>query len=157
MTSETTVLHEEGLPDPGELIGPYPHLNYLLVLVGLLIADIATTVWFTSLGLPELNPYIAPIAGSFWAQVAYKCPFALLLIAGTAGLAAACDRLLPGAGKYPWLAVVGIYAIPVAWNLAAIQPAAVPAGAVIVAAVALAMLSAKLPLVFGLDAPLRRR
>jgi hypothetical protein len=30
------------------------------------------------------------------------------------------DRLRPGAGKYPWMAVVGMYAVPVAWNLVAI-------------------------------------
>jgi hypothetical protein len=94
-----------------------PHLAYLLVLLALLAADIATTVWFTSLGLPELNPHLAPIAGSVAAQVAYKCPFALLLVGCVALLAAACDRLRSGAGKYPWLAVVGIYAIPVGWNL----------------------------------------
>lgn len=28
--------------------------------------------------------------------------------------------LVSGAGKYPWLAVAGIYAIPVAWNLVVI-------------------------------------
>ena len=97
-----------------------PHLAYLLVLLALLAADIATTVWFTRLGLPELNPLLAPIAGSVAAQVAYKAPFALLLIAGTALLAASCDRLQPGAGRYPWLAVAGIYAVPVAWNLVVI-------------------------------------
>lgn len=97
-----------------------PHLAYLLVLLALLAADIATTVWFTRLGLPETNPFLAPIAGSVAAQVAYKAPFALLLAGGTALLAAGCDRLRPGAGKYPWLAVVGIYAIPVAWNLVVI-------------------------------------
>lgn len=97
-----------------------PHLAYLLVLLALLAADIATTVWFTGLGLPELNPMLAPIAGSVAAQVAYKAPFALLLVAGTAFLAAACDRLRPGAGKYPWLAVAAIYAIPAAWNLVVI-------------------------------------
>jgi hypothetical protein len=97
-----------------------PHLTYLLVLLALLAADIATTVWFTGLGLPELNPMLAPIAGSVAAQVAYKAPFALLLVAGTAFLAAACDRLRPGAGKYPWLAVAAIYAVPVGWNLVVI-------------------------------------
>jgi len=104
----------------GEPLNSPPHLNYLLVLVGLLIADIATTVWFTSLGMPELNPYIAPIAGSVAAQITYKAPFALLLVAGTATLAASCDRLLPGAGRWPWLAVAGIYAVPVGWNLVTI-------------------------------------
>jgi hypothetical protein len=104
----------------GEPLNSSPHLNYLLVLVGLLIADIATTVWFTPLSLPELNPYIAPIAGSFWAQVAYKAPFGLLLVAGTAALAAACDRLRPGAGRWPWVAVIGVYAVPVVHNLVAI-------------------------------------
>jgi hypothetical protein len=97
-----------------------PHLAYLLVLLALLAADIATTVWFSRLGLLELNPLLAPIAGSFAAQVAYKAPFALALVGGTALLAAACDRLISGAGRYPWLAVVGIYAVPVAWNLAVI-------------------------------------
>lgn len=97
-----------------------PHLAYLLVLLALLAADILTTVWFTRLGLPELNPFLAPIAGDVAAQVAYKAPFALLLIAGTALLAASCDRLRPGAGRYPWLAVAGIYAVPVAWNLVVI-------------------------------------
>lgn len=28
--------------------------------------------------------------------------------------------LISGAGQYPWLAVAGIYAIPVAWNLVVI-------------------------------------
>lgn len=97
-----------------------PHLAYLLVLLALLAADILLTVWFTFLGLPELNPYIAPIAGSFWAQVAYKAPFGLLLVAGTAALAAACDRLRPGAGRWPWVAVIGVYAVPVVHNLVAI-------------------------------------
>jgi len=97
-----------------------PHLAYLLVLLALLAADIATTVWFTGLGLPDLNPHIAPIAGSVAAQVAYKAPFALLLVGSTALLATACDRLRSGAGKYPWLAVAGIYAVPVAWNLVVI-------------------------------------
>ena len=104
-----------------------PHLAYLLVLLALLAADIATTVWFTRLGLPETNPFLAPIAGSVAAQVAYKAPFAVALVGGTALLAAACDSLISAAGKYPWLAVVGIYAIPVAWNLATIQPGVVPA------------------------------
>jgi hypothetical protein len=45
--------------------------------------------------------------------------------------------LVSGAGKYPWLAVAGIYAIPVAWNLVAIQPAAAPAVAGAVATVAI--------------------
>lgn len=53
-----------------------------------LAGDVATTVWFTHLGLPEANPLLAPIAGDVAAQVAYKAPFALLLIAGTALLAA---------------------------------------------------------------------
>jgi len=72
-----------------------PHLAYLLVLLALLAADIATTVWFTRLGLPETNPFLAPIAGSVAAQIAYKAPFALLLAGGTALLATACDRLRP--------------------------------------------------------------
>ena len=63
---------------------------------------------------------LAPIAGDVAAQLVYKAPFALLLIAGTALLAASCDRLRPRAGRYPWLAVAGIYAVPVAWNLVVI-------------------------------------
>ena len=94
-----------------------PHLAYLLVLLALLAADVLTTVWFTHLGLPELNPLLAPIAGDGAAQVAYKAPFALALCGGTALLAAACDRLISGAGRYPWLAVAALYAVPVAWNL----------------------------------------
>ena len=90
-----------------------PHLAYLLVLLALLAADILLTVWFTHLGLPELNPALAPIAGDVVAQMIYKAPFALALVGGTALLAASCDRLRPGAGRYPWLAVAGIYA-PVA-------------------------------------------
>lgn len=97
-----------------------PHLAYLGLLLALLAGDVATTVWFTHLGLPEANPLLAPIAGDVAAQVAYKAPFAPLLIAGTALLAASCDRLRPGAGRYPWLAVAGIYAVPVARNLVVI-------------------------------------
>ncbi len=136
MTSGTAVLHHEA---PPALPSPLQYPHHLLALLALLAADVLTTVWFTSLGLPELNPHIAPIAGSVAAQVAYKAPFALLLVAGTATLAASCDRLRPGAGRWPWAVVVGMYAIPVAWNLAAIQPVPAGAGAVaIVAVVAIA-------------------
>lgn len=84
-----------------------PHLAYLLVLLALLAADIATTVWFTRLGLPELNPLLAPIAGSVAAQVAYKAPFALALASGTAILAAACDRLRPAPVRRREIPVAG--------------------------------------------------
>jgi len=47
-------------------------------------------------------------------------PVSLGLVGGTALLAAACDRLISGAGRYPWLAVAGIYAVPVGWNLVVI-------------------------------------
>ena len=117
MTSGTAVLHHEA---PPALPSPLQYPHHLLALLTLLIADILLTVWIMSLGMPEMNPHIAPIAGSVAAQIAYKAPFALLLIAGTALLAASCDRLRPGAGRYPWLAVAGIYAVPVAWNLVVI-------------------------------------
>jgi hypothetical protein len=117
VTSGTAVLHHEA---PPALPSPLQYPHHLLALLALLAADILLTVWITSLGMPEMNPHIAPIAGSVAAQVAYKAPFALLLLAGTALLAAACDRLVSGAGRYPWLAVAGIYAIPVAWNLVVI-------------------------------------
>ena len=55
-----------------------------------------------------------------------------------ATLAASCDRLRPGAGSWPWVAVVGMYAIPVAWNLVAIQPAATLAVVVCVVGVVIA-------------------
>lgn len=97
-----------------------PRLTYPLVLIALLAADVLLTVHAVRLGLPELNPLLAPIAESVAAQVAYKAPFAVALLAGTALLAAACDRLVSGAGRYPWLAVAGIYAIPVGWNLVVI-------------------------------------
>jgi hypothetical protein len=35
--------------------------------------------------------------------------------------------LVSGAGKYPWLAVAGIYAVPVAWNLDVIAGHTAPA------------------------------
>lgn len=53
---------------PAALLAPsYP--GHLLLLLALLAADILLTVRVTSLGLTELNPHLAPIAGSIAAQI----------------------------------------------------------------------------------------
>lgn len=44
--------------------------------------------------------------------------------------------LVSGAGRYPWLAVAGIYAIPVAWNCIIILPGVVPVGCIALSVVA---------------------
>ncbi len=59
---------------------PWSIFLCVLLLAGLLAGDIATTVWSTSLGLVELNPMIAPIAGDALAQVRYKVPFIAALL-----------------------------------------------------------------------------
>jgi len=112
-----------------------PHHLYIVVLVALLAVDILLTVWLTQLGPTsfaptlktiELNPHLAPIAGSVTAQILYKAPYALLMIAGATLIAAAADRLLwrdqrytwlVGAGKLPWLAMICVYALPVAQGI----------------------------------------
>jgi hypothetical protein len=90
---------------------------YLWLLAGLFAADILSTVWFTRLGMLETNPHLIPIAGSLIFQLVYKAPFFAALALGTLLTAASCDLLRPGAGKYPWLAILGIYSIPPAHNL----------------------------------------
>ncbi len=79
-----------------------------LLLTGLLAADILTTVWFWSLGMSELNPAIAPIAGDPLAQVQYKLPFVAALFVGV---------LRPGSGWGPWAVVLLMFAVPPIWNL----------------------------------------
>lgn len=91
--------------------------HYILLLAGLFAADILTTVWFTRLGMLEANPHLIPIAGSLLFQLIYKAPFLVALLLGTLLTAASCDLLRPGAGKYPWLAILAIYSIPPAHNL----------------------------------------
>jgi len=92
-------------------------LKYLLLLVGFFAADILTTVWFVRLGMMEANPLITPLAGSVLMQILFKAPFALALITGTLLCSASCDLLWPGAGKYPWLAVLAMFAVPPVYNL----------------------------------------
>jgi hypothetical protein len=90
----------------------------VLLLAGLLAGDIATTVWSTSLGLVELNPMIAPIAGDALAQVRYKVPFIAALLVGVLALSRGCERLRPGSGWGPWAVVLLMFAVPPIWNLA---------------------------------------
>jgi len=88
-----------------------------LLLVGLLAGDVVTTVWFSSLGLPEANPLIAPIAGDALAQVRYKMPFVAVLVVGVLALSHGCERVRPGSWWGPWAAVLVMYAVPPIWNL----------------------------------------
>ncbi|MDD5076255.1 MAG: hypothetical protein PHS18_04125 [Sphaerochaetaceae bacterium] len=88
-----------------------------LLLAGLLAGDILTTVWFSSLGLAEANPLIAPIAGDALAQVLYKMPFVAVLLAGVVALSHGCERVRPGSGWGPWAVVLVMFAVPPIWNL----------------------------------------
>ena len=76
-------------------MSPRTLLFCFLLLAGLLAADILTTVWFWSLGMLELNPAIAPIAGDPLAQVQYKIPFVAALLVGVLVLSRGCERLRP--------------------------------------------------------------
>lgn len=89
----------------------------MLLLAGLLAGDIATTVWSTSLGLVELNPMIAPIAGDALAQVRYKVPFIAVLLAGVLVMSYGCERVWPGSWRGPWAGVLVMFAVPPVWNL----------------------------------------
>jgi hypothetical protein len=100
------------------MMSPKTLLFCFLLLTGLLAADILTTVWFTSLGIPELNPAIAPIAGDPLAQIQYKAPFVAALLVGVLALSQGCERLRPGSGWGPWAVVLLMYAVPPIWNLA---------------------------------------
>ena len=93
-------------------------LFYVALLLALLAADILTTVWFTSLGMPELNPAIASIAGDPLAQLQYKFPFVTVLLVGVLVLSRGCERLRPGSGWGPWAVVLLMFAVPPIWNLA---------------------------------------
>ena len=99
-------------------MSPKTLLFYFLLLTGLLAADILTTVWGTSLGMRELNPAIAPIAGDPLAQVQYKLPFVAALLVGVLVLSRGCERLRPGSGWGPWAVVLLMFAVPPIWNLA---------------------------------------
>ena len=88
------------------------------LLAGLLAADILTTVWGTSLGMRELNPAIAPIAGDPLAQIQYKIPFVAVLFVAVLALSRWCERQRPGSGWGPWAVVLLMYAVPPIWNLA---------------------------------------
>ena len=98
-------------------MSPKKLLFCALLLAGLLAADILTTIWFWSLGMPELNPAIAPIAGDPLAQLQYKIPFVAALLVGVLALSRGCERLRPGSGWGPWAVVLLIFAVPVVWNL----------------------------------------
>ena len=88
------------------------------LLAGLLAADILTTVWFTALGMQELNPAIAPIAGDPLAQVQYKLPFVAALVVGVLALSGGCGRVRLGSEWGPWAVVLLMFAVPPIWNLA---------------------------------------
>lgn len=96
---------------------PWSIFLCVLLLAGLLAGDIATTVWSTSLGLVELNPMIAPIAGDALAQVRYKVPFIAVLLAGVLVMSYGCERVWPGSWRGPWAGVLVMFAVPPVWNL----------------------------------------
>jgi len=100
------------------LMSPRTLLFCFLLLAGLLAADILTTAWFSSLGMWELNPAIAPIAGDPLAQVQYKAPFVAALLVAVLALSRGCERLRPGSGWGPWAVVLLMFAVPPIWNLA---------------------------------------
>ncbi len=100
------------------LMSPRTLLFCFLLLAGLLAADILTTVWGTSLGMRELNPAIAPIAGDPLAQIQYKIPFVAALFVAVLALSRGCERLQPGSGWGPWAVVLLMFAVPPIWNLA---------------------------------------
>lgn len=100
------------------MMSPKTLLFCFLLLTGLLAADILTTVWGTSLGMRELNPAIAPIAGDPLAQIQYKIPFVAVLFVAVLALSRWCERLRPGSGWGPWAVVLLMFAVPPIWNLA---------------------------------------
>lgn len=86
------------------------------LLLVLFLGDVSTTVVFTEVGLPESNPLLAPIAGSFIQQVLFKAPFAALLLIIGYYTGAVSERMAPGAGVFPAMVLVMMYSAPVVHN-----------------------------------------
>ena len=85
----------------------------LALLVVPLVLDVITTeVALTHFGAQEANPVMVLIVASPLLHLALKLSFAGIV----AYIALQCDRMIPDAGKYPLIAAVLFYILPVLCN-----------------------------------------